>query len=222
MTCLLGLGLGACGASSDPLGASEQPFSANAENGNADEANTESADASAACDEGVAPSEAPDGFCQVTARGLCFDDSATACACAGCDNDSCLIAESFPAQAFCTPDDDGTDPGGPPATDAPVSSPPNVGGGTNGSIGNTSPSLPGNAAPGCDTEASAPAEPSAPAHSTPTACAAGVPRDPSGTAACDFIVGGSCFDDGEAACACAGCSEGCMVQESYPAQVSCH
>jgi hypothetical protein len=41
-------------------------------------------------------------------------------------------------------------------------------------------------------------------------------------AACDFRVGESCFaSDGEA-CAAAGCKPGgCIVLESYPAQVSC-
>ena len=138
-TCLLGgllaLGLGACGSSPQPLGEREQPFSA----GDAEDASEQSA---AACEAGVAGADAPEGFCQVTAQGLCFDDAEAACACAGCDSDTCILAESFPAQAFCPSDGGGSDPGSPVSSDpnAPVSSDPNVGGGTSG---NTSPGFPG-------------------------------------------------------------------------------
>ena len=214
-TCLLGsllaLGLGACSSSTEPLGEREQPFSAGDSTGDTSE------ESAAACAEGVAPADAPDGFCQVTARGLCFDDGEAACACAGCASDACAIAESFPAQAFCPSDDGGSDPSTPTSSDpnAPVSSDPNVGGGTNGNPGSTSPGFPGSGT-GCGNPGQI--EPSAPTE--PAACADG--SIPETSLECDFIANGSCFDDVEAACACAGCGDDvCFVQESYPATVHC-
>lgn len=215
-TCLLALGLGACGSSSEPLGEREQRFSA----GDADGASEEAA---AACGEGVAQANAPDGFCQVTARGLCFDNADDACACAGCGSDACILAESFPAQAFCPSDGGGSDPGAPVSSDpnAPVSSDPNLGGGTNANPGGTtSPGFPGSGV-GCGAPGQTePVEPTEPAE--PVACADGSIPEADGTPSCDFIGNGACFADVEAACACAGCgSEACLVQESYPATVFC-
>lgn len=44
---------------------------------------------------------------------------------------------------------------------------------------------------------------------------------PEATGSCDFLVRGTCFVDADVACACAGCSRGCLVLESYPAQIAC-
>jgi hypothetical protein len=187
----------ACGAANEPaLGESEQPFSA---------ADADGEDTTAACDSGT-PAQGPFGAeCQVIARGRCFATADEACACAGCGVDQCAIAESFPAQAFCQSGDgsSGVDP------DAPVSDGP-IGGGTNGAT------VPGSE-PGCgepgQTDPSAPDVP---------ACAGGRPQDARIDERCDFVVGGTCFDDAAAACACGGCSaEACLVLESYPAQIVC-
>jgi hypothetical protein len=220
---LLTLGLAACGSSSEPLGEREQPFSAadgngnDHDDGNDADGNIGEESAAAACAEGLAAADAPDGFCQVTARGLCFDDAADACACAGCSSELCAIAESFPAQAFCPSDGDGDDPDAPTSDpDAPVSSGPSVGGGTSSSPGSTSPAFPGSA--GCG--APGQVDPSAPTQ--PIACADGSIPAADGAQACNVIANGACFDDVAAACACAGCGgDGCIVQESYPAVVRC-
>src|SRR4051812_27292050 len=130
--CLLALGVGACGSSAEPpLGESEQPITA--------DDGDESADA---CAGGTPAQGDPAPSCQVVAHGLCFETAEAACACAGCGSDECLIAESFPAQAFCpaSGDDGGGDP------NAPVSSGP-IGSGTNGSSGDGSTSVPGCAGP---------------------------------------------------------------------------
>ena len=220
-TCLLGsllaLALGACGSATEPLGEREQPFSAGDDSNDTNDASEEGA---AACEQGLPPADAPEGFCQVTAQGLCFDSAEAACACAGCGSDVCLLAESFPAQAFCPTSGGGSDPGAPVSSDpnAPVSSEPNVGGGTNGNPGgNTSPGFPGSRV-GCGAPGQTdPAEPT-----EPVACADGSIPQADGAESCDFIGNGACFDDVAAACACAGCgSDACIVQESYPAVVSC-
>lgn len=200
--CLLGL---ACGSADEaPLGEREQPITA-PENENDD------SETPAACEGGVVHEGDPGDACQVVARGLCFATPEAACACAGCALEQCAIAESFPGQAFCQNESPGSgDP------DAPVSSGP-IGGGTNGSSGNTSP---GN--PGCGS-----ADPGAPGQTDPSpptgaACEGGRLQDPSSSDACDFIVGGYCFEDAEAACACAGCGgDACLILESYPAQIAC-
>ena len=46
-------------------------------------------------DEGETPN------CNAVFRGLCFESDEAACTCAGCGDDSCLIAESFPTQVSC-------------------------------------------------------------------------------------------------------------------------
>lgn len=38
---------------------------------------------------------------------------------------------------------------------------------------------------------------------------------------CPFLVNCQCYGDAEAACAAAGCTDRCVILESYPAQVSC-
>lgn len=46
--------------------------------------------------------EAPEEkTCAATFRGICFTNDAKACECAGCGNDSCQIAESYPTQISC-------------------------------------------------------------------------------------------------------------------------
>jgi hypothetical protein len=178
----LSLGLSACGAARDPVGGTEQPI----EGGDP-----------AACLDGT-PAGPGGPTCQVTAEGLCFVDAETACACAGCELESCLLAESFPAQAFCQSDEPvGDNP------DEPVSD------GNGASDGHGT--QPGNDGSGCGTSGSPPAE-----------CSAGQPRDASGEGRCDFLVEGLCFDSEAAACACAGCeAASCVFLESYPVQVDC-
>jgi len=186
---LLALGLVACGSSAtpnEPSGESEQPITA----GDADETPASDADA---CALGT-PIDGPFGAdCQVTARGRCFTTAEAACACGGCGVETCAIAESFPAQAFCQDGDPGEDPDGnvsdTPHGDGTSSSPGYPGGGSSGS-------------PGCD-----------PGQTEP------LPPIPAG---CDFVVNGACFDDGAQACQAAGCAEDeCIILESYPAQVGC-
>jgi hypothetical protein len=210
---LLALGLGGCGASPQTIGETEQPISA----GDAADAS----ETAAACALGGAPATASTDDCQAVARGLCFATAEAACACAGCASEGCALAESFPVQAFCPTPGDGSDPNEPPSSDpdAPVSSGATGGGSSSHpGTGHTSPGYPGAGSAGCG--APAPPDPSDP--STPAACSDGVPRDPDGNQPCDFVVGEACFDSSEAACACAGCSEGqCLVLESYPAQVRC-
>jgi hypothetical protein len=207
---LLGFSMAACGSAAEPIGESEQSFSA----GDADAAGDS---ASAACAEGIAPRDATPEQCQVTARALCFADAETACACQGCGSDECALAESFPAQAVCPGGGTSADPDGSDSDSSdpntPVSSDPS-GGGSNGSSGGGI--EPG--APGCGTPGKTdPSEPSAPA-----ACAAAVEPDPAGQGRCDFVVAGACFDDADTACACAGCPQGqCLILESYPAQIAC-
>src|SRR5690349_641013 len=103
----------ACGGSDGALGEGSQPITG-------DEA-TEGDDASnpAACELGTAPASADD--CQAVAKGLCFSTAAAACACAGCSEDNCLVAESFPVQVSCQ--SGGDDPGS-SNPDEPVSSDP--------------------------------------------------------------------------------------------------
>lgn len=147
-----------------------------------------------ACAGGVAPETAAEGECLITARNLCFASREAACACAGCGIDECAIAESFPEQAVCPSEHPSSDPDRPVSDDpdAPVSQGP--GGGVSGSPGS-----------GC-------VEPGSP----------GGGVDPSPGARCDFIVGDACFDSAESACASAGCDvDGCLVLESYPAQIRC-
>jgi hypothetical protein len=153
----------------------------------------------AACAGGVAAGEAGEGQCTITARGLCFSSREAACACAGCGLDECAIGESFPEQAFCPSSGGGSDPDRPVSDDpdAPVSR--DAGDGVTGSPGSgIEPSQPGGGSdgnPGCDPE-------------------------PGGS--CDFVVGETCFDSAESACAHAGCEpDQCVVRESYPAQVGC-
>lgn len=224
-TCLLGnllaLGLYACGSPSEPLGAREQPFSAADDANDTDGTNDpDDESAASACAEGMTPAEAPDGFCQVTARGLCFDSAESACACAGCGSDVCLLAESFPAQAFCPRDGAGSAPSAPVGSDpdAPVSSEPSVGGGTDAHPGGqTSPGFPGAGVECGSPGQTEPAEPSG-----PVACADGSTPEADDTSPCNFIGNGACFDDVDAACACAGCgAAACIIRESYPAVVIC-
>jgi hypothetical protein len=213
---LLALGLVGCGASPQSIGEKEQPITAN------DPADgSESAEG---CALGSDPDTASTEECQATARGLCFATTDAACACAGCGSDECVLAESFPVQAFCSAPGGGSDPDHPDGStssdpDAPVSNEP-TGGGSSGypGTGATTPGNPGAGTPGCgEPGQTEPSEPSAPA-----ACNDGVPRDLGGDAPCDFIVGDACFDSSEIACACAGCGEGqCLVLESYPAQIRC-
>src|SRR5688572_3759501 len=201
----LSLGILACGSPPEPIGASEQPISADSD------APEEGADP--ACADGIAPADAVATECQVTARGLCFASAEEACACAGCGSDECALAESFPVQAVCPTAGDGSDPDGSdsdgPDPNAPVSSTPS-GAGPTGNGGGAEPGP-----PGCG--ATAPTDPSEPSHS---ACAAGVERD--GEGQCHFVAGGSCFADSDSACACAGCAPAeCLILESYPVQVTC-
>jgi hypothetical protein len=195
--CALGL---ACGsADTPPLGQREQPIILPGDGDPGD---------SSACEGGTPVQEASGDTCQVVAAGLCFATNEAACACAGCALEDCAIAESFPAQAFCQSDDDpGSDP------DAPVTSGP-VGGGTQGSPGTGDPLDPGCGEPG-ETPPQDPSEPSTPA------CEGGRAEDSKGNEPCEFLVSGHCFDDAEAACACAGCDGACLVLESYPASIAC-
>ena len=190
--CLLALGLAACGSASEPpLGESEQPISAG-----------DGEDTADACAAGSTPAQGdPGADCQVVANGLCFETAAAACACAGCGSDECLIAESFPAQAFCpsTGGGDGADPNA-PVSSGPIGGP--INGGTNGSSGNGTSSSPGCAGP---------TDPG----QTP-------PSDPAVPAQCDFLVDGDCYGSAAEACAAAGCDDAaCLIQESYPATVFC-
>lgn len=182
------LGLVACADSSDALGESEQPITGTDP---------------AACAAGTAPEASTN--CQVVARGLCFESAQGACACAGCGAEACLLAESFPEQAFCPSDNPGTgDPDG-SVSSGPAQDP--NGAGSPGSTGNGTPS-----SPGCGNTD----PPQAPA------CAGGAPPDAQNESACAFVVQGLCFDDPAAACACAGCqADRCVIRESYPAQVAC-
>jgi hypothetical protein len=210
---LLALGLAGCGASPQSIGETEQPITAND--------GTEDSEGAQACALGSDPGTASTEECQATARGLCFATTEAACACAGCGGDECILAESFPVQAFCATQGGGSDPDGSTSSDpdAPVSSEP-TGGGSSGhpGTGPTTPGNPGAGTPGCGEPGQTdPSEPSAPA-----ACSDGVPRDLDVNAPCDFMVGDACFDSSELACACAGCGEGqCLVLESYPAQIRC-
>ena len=198
---LLALGLAACASAPEPIGEAQQPISG--------DGSGESTDADDdACASGVAPAEADEGECTITARGLCFTSEAAACACGGCGLDECAIAESFPAQAFCPSSGGGSEPDGPVSDDpdAPVSSEP--GAGSDGSPGT---SVPGSS--GCGTPAHAgPAD--------PRACDEG--HAPSAEGPCDFVVGDTCFESAQSACMCAGCQlDECLVLESYPAQIRC-
>jgi hypothetical protein len=52
--------------------------------------------------------------------------------------------------------------------------------------------------------------------------APGAGSTPAAAAACDFRVGEICFATDSEACAAAGCKPGgCIVLESYPAQITC-
>jgi len=52
------------------------------------------------------------------------------------------------------------------------------------------------------------------------ACAAGFAQgDPAHV--CNSTYGGKCFESDEAACACAGCGDHCLVLDSYPSQAVC-
>ena len=192
LSSVLALGLVACGSSAGPSeesGESEQPITAG---DTPDEAPAGDADA---CALGT-PIDGPFGEdCQVIASGRCFTTAEAACACGGCGVETCAIAESFPAQAFCQNDDG--DPGSDP--DGNVSDTPDGGGSS------SSPGYPGSGvsgSPGCDPGQTDPAPP--------------IP------AGCDFVVNGACFDDGVEACRAAGCAENeCIILESYPAQVGC-
>ncbi|MEO8179778.1 MAG: hypothetical protein ABI895_13165 [Deltaproteobacteria bacterium] len=43
-----------------------------------------------------------DAPCDFVVGGLCFRSSASACACAGCAENACMILESYPAQIRCS------------------------------------------------------------------------------------------------------------------------
>jgi hypothetical protein len=54
-----------------------------------------------ACGEGVARDPSGVERCDFIVDGSCFDSSASACACAGCSEDGCMVLESYPAQIRC-------------------------------------------------------------------------------------------------------------------------
>lgn len=83
----------ACGSSGDPIGGNPQPITGD-----------DDADPAAECAGGI-PVSTGGEQCQVIGGGLCFTTAEAACACAGCSLDTCAIAESFPAQAFCQSDE---------------------------------------------------------------------------------------------------------------------
>jgi hypothetical protein len=185
------MAIAACGASSDSLGESEQPLTADG----------------AACELGVPVADGAGPNCQVVARGLCFETAEAACACGGCELATCAIAESFPAQAFCQSAGPGSsDPDG-SASDGDTSTRSDAdavqGGGTDSHAG----SSPGCAGP--TTPAPAACEGGVAQQSdTETPCEFLVNGRcfDSSAAAC------SC-----AGCA----PERCMILESAPAQISC-
>lgn len=55
--------------------------------------------APSACDAGRAA--AAEGRCDFVVGDACFDSAESACACAGCELDRCLVLESYPAQISC-------------------------------------------------------------------------------------------------------------------------
>jgi len=54
-----------------------------------------------ACGAGVVRGEGGSQRCDFVVNGLCFGDSDTACACAGCEANACVILESSPAMIRC-------------------------------------------------------------------------------------------------------------------------
>jgi hypothetical protein len=54
-----------------------------------------------ACSAGVRREPTGSERCDFIVDGVCFDSSASACACAGCAEDQCLVLESYPAQIYC-------------------------------------------------------------------------------------------------------------------------
>jgi len=56
------------------------------------------------------------------------------------------------------------------------------------------------------------------------ACSKGVPEAETDLAAgqCKYLIQARCFDDLATACTCAGCSNDCVVLESYPAVPACN
>lgn len=158
--------------------------------------------------------------CVVTHGGLCFEDNETACACAGCPTDAvgvtCIIAESYPAQAFCerpapTDPDPSVDPDCAVSDDS--DGPQTDCGGGNGSS-DTPSSTPGH---GSDQGGGVDGSPAA-------NCEPGfAPNSDEGV--CNATYAGMCFETDADACACAGCPidspAGCLVMESYPTQIRC-
>jgi hypothetical protein len=55
----------------------------------------------AACSAGAPRDPTGSERCDFVVAGACFDSSASACACAGCAEDQCLVLESYPAQVGC-------------------------------------------------------------------------------------------------------------------------
>jgi hypothetical protein len=55
--------------------------------------------APSACAEGHATDA--EGRCDFVVDGACFDSAESACACAGCEMDRCVVLESYPAQVGC-------------------------------------------------------------------------------------------------------------------------
>lgn len=69
-----------------------------------------------------------------------------------------------------------------------------------------------------------PAQPAAPAPGSPEApkTPASGTATPNAPAACDYRVGQTCYATEAQACSAAGCPPGgCVVLESYPAQITC-
>ncbi len=207
------LGLIGCGAATDSPAASQGALASEAGKGDTtassgvgeNDAEPDAAgegDLPRACEAGTPGSKEIDPNCQVVARGLCFTDARTACACAGCDAADCAIAESFPARAICQESGSGSGPtaGG----DTPAGVPDQDASGVSGS------------STGTDSDASG-------AETTTSTCASGsAERDAAGNQSCQYVAGGVCFASADEACACAGCAlDACLMLDTFPAQVRC-
>jgi hypothetical protein len=184
------------------------------------------------CAQGIEREESADHDCAIIANGLCFDTVEAACACDGCATDRCAIAESFPPQAFCQPQDGSTGDGDrpvssdgacaqsdsgagecPPADSASDSNSDDdpAGGGSTGS-------------PGCGDSSNCSGGGSQPSSSATLSevCAVGVELGSSAAERCAIVANGLCFDTTEEACACAGCTiDQCAIAESFPPQAFC-
>jgi hypothetical protein len=63
--------------------------------------------------------------------------------------------------------------------------------------------------------------PTSPVPDDTAACSAGFDPNLERTRTCNSTFRGRCFESDAEACACAGCTDNCLIAESYPTQVSC-